>query len=156
MSLVTGNERNEWGHVSTEPVNRKTMMDKRARKIDGVIGDLPTGLTHGDPGAPIGLLGVGLESGPMREAADRLSANGHPVAVLIPRTLWPVPQESIDFVADRERTYIVEHNASGQLAAVLRSAGAPADRIESILRYDGLPFTAADVVDVFMAAEARQ
>ena len=156
MSLVTGNERNEWGHVSTEPVNRKTMMDKRARKIDGVIGDLPTGLTHGDPGAPIGLLGVGLESGPMREAADRLSANGHPVAVLIPRTLWPVPQESIDFVADRERTYIVEHNASGQLAAVLRSAGAPADRIESILRYDGLPFTAADVVDAFMAAEARQ
>ena len=29
QNLVTGNERNEWGLVSAEPVNRKKMIEKR-------------------------------------------------------------------------------------------------------------------------------
>jgi 2-oxoglutarate ferredoxin oxidoreductase subunit alpha len=154
MSLVTGNEHNEWGHVSTEPGNRVRMMDKRARKVEQVLVDLPVALVAGDPQAPVGMLGIGLEVGPMVEAAERLEAHGTPVSVLVPRTLWPVPQETLDFVQAHDRTYVVEHNSSGQLASVLCSVGAPADRIESMLRYDGLPFTARDLVERFLAAEA--
>ncbi len=154
MSLVTGNEHDEWGHVSTEPNNRIRMMDKRLRKIDQILDELPGALVAGDPDAAIGMLGVGLESGPMREAAERLADHGTPVSVLIPRTLWPVLQETLDFIEAHDRTYVVEHNASGQLAGVLRSVGAPADRIASVLRYDGLPFTAGDVVERFLAGEA--
>jgi 2-oxoglutarate ferredoxin oxidoreductase subunit alpha len=156
MSLVTGNEHDEWGHVSTEPGNRVRMMDKRARKVDQVLGDLPGALLGGDPDAAIGMLGVGLESGPLLEAAERLSDHGNPVSVLIPRTLWPVPKETLDFINAHDLTYVVEHNSSGQLASVLRSVGAPADRIASLLRYDGLPFTAGDLVERFLAAEAGQ
>jgi 2-oxoglutarate ferredoxin oxidoreductase subunit alpha len=131
-------------------------MDKRARKVGQVLGDLPGALLAGDPDAAIGMLGVGLESGPLREAAERLSDHGTPVSVLIPRTLWPVPQETLDFIDAHDLTYVVEHNSSGQLASVLRSVGAPADRIASLLRYDGLPFTAGDLVERFLAAEAGQ
>jgi 2-oxoglutarate ferredoxin oxidoreductase subunit alpha len=95
-----------------------------------------------------------MESGPMREAAERLAAAGQEVSVFIPRTLWPVLDETVEFIASRARTYVVEHSASAQLAGLLRSAGAPADRIQSVLRYDGLPFRAADVFDAVQAGEA--
>ena len=50
----------------------------------------------------------------MREASERLAAAaGPPVSVLIPRTLYPVPEETLEFIRSRDRTYVVEHNATG-------------------------------------------
>ena len=152
MNLVTGNEHDEWGHVSTEPINRKRMMDKRARKVDEIRDMLPLGITDGDPTARVGVLGVGLEVGPIREASERLADDGTPVSVLVPRTLYPVLDETLAFIRSHDRTYVVEHNRSGQLATLLRSVGAPGERIESILRYNGLPFTARELVDELRAA----
>ena len=152
MNLVTGNEHDEWGHVSTEPINRKRMMDKRARKVDEIRDMLPLGITDGDPTARVGVLGVGLEVGPIREASERLADDGTPVSVLVPRTLYPVLDETLAFIRSHDRTYAVEHNRSGQLATLLRSVGAPGERIESILRYNGLPFTARELVDELRAA----
>ena len=152
MNLVTGNEHDEWGHVSTEPINRKRMMDKRARKVDEIRDMLPFGITDGDPTARVGVLGVGLEVGPIREASERLADDGTPVSVLVPRTLYPVLDETLAFIRSHDRTYVVEHNRSGQLATLLRSVGAPGERIESILRYNGLPFTARELVDELRAA----
>jgi 2-oxoglutarate ferredoxin oxidoreductase subunit alpha len=153
MSLVTGNERDEWGLVSTDPQNRSRMMAKRARKLERLVPTLPGALRAGDPEASIGLLGVGMESGPMREAAGRLADDGLPVSVLIPRTVWPVPEETIEFIASHHRTYVVEHSGEGQLAGALRSAGALGERIESVLRVDGLPFTAGEIAAVVRDAE---
>ena len=98
------------------------------------------------------LLGVGLEVGPIREASERLADDGTPVSVLVPRTLYPVLDETLAFIRSHDRTYAVEHNRSGQLATLLRSVGAPGERIESILRYNGLPFTARELVDELRAA----
>ncbi len=140
MSLVTGNERNEWGQVDTAAANRVAMVDKRARKIAAVRDDLPLGRRWGDPDATIGMLGIGMELGAMAEATERLAARGFPVSGLQPRTLWPVLDETVEFIRDHERVYIVEHNAEGQLSHLIASVGAPHDRLRSILKYDGIPF----------------
>jgi len=145
MSLVTGNERNEWGHVSTDAINRAAMVDKRMRKIDVVRGDLPTGRPFGEPDAAIGIVGIGMERGPMLEAVDRLAAAGMPISGLQPRTLWPVPEETLRFVRAKERVYVVEHNAEGQLAHLIASVGAPHGRLRPVLRYDGAPFRPAEL-----------
>ena len=50
-SLVTGNERNEWGQVSSDPENRRTMVDKRQRKLDSNLQLLPRGKSWGDADA---------------------------------------------------------------------------------------------------------
>ena len=154
MSLVTGNERNEWGLVSTEPGNRVTMVDKRMRKVESLRPDLPAGTTWGDPSAPIGFLGVGVAVAPMREATERLARAGIAVAGLAPKTLWPVPSETMRFLGARRRTYVVEHNAEAQLAHLLAGCGASFEKLESILRYDGLAFTAGDIVEEIMRREA--
>ncbi len=91
MSLVTGNEHSEWGLVSAAPANRAAMMDKRMRKIESGRAHLPGAREWGSPGATVGLLGIGMTTGVIGEAAERLDAAGLPVACFQPRTLWPVP-----------------------------------------------------------------
>ena len=146
MNLVTGNERDEWGRVSTNAANRVAMADKRARKIDAVTDDLPSGHRFGNPQSAIGLLGVGMQSGVMREAAERLRDRGVEVAGLQPRTVWPVPDETLRFVADKERVYVVEHNHEAQLTQLIASAGASTDTLMSVLKYDGIPFSPGELV----------
>ncbi len=140
MSLVTGNERNEWGHVATGAVNRTAMVDKRIRKIESVRRDLPPGHRWGDPAAGVGMIGIGMELAAMEEATEHLAVAGLPVSGLQPRTLWPVLEETIDFVRAHQRVYVVEHNAEAQLSHLIASVGAPHDRLRSVLKYDGIPF----------------
>lgn len=155
MSLITGNEHDEWGYVSTQPQVRVRMVDKRARKIEQARGLLPAGRRWGEPAARIGLLGAGLELGVMVEAAERLGAAGHAVECLQPRTLWPVPDETLEFIAAHERTYVIEHSAGGQLARVLKAADAPPERLRSVLRYDGQPFRPVDLFEAIVQGESR-
>jgi 2-oxoglutarate ferredoxin oxidoreductase subunit alpha len=154
MSLVTGNEHDEWGRVSTDPGNRAAMMDKRARKIDAVKDDLPKGLRFGDETGPVGILGVGMESGVMREAVERLAVDGISLAGLQPRTIWPVLDETLAFIASRERVYVVEHNHEGQLAQILASIGEANGSVRSILKYDGVPFTPGELIDRIVLEES--
>jgi 2-oxoglutarate ferredoxin oxidoreductase subunit alpha len=153
MNLVTGNERDEWGRVSTNAANRVAMADKRARKIDAVVDDLPSGHRFGDPQAAVGVLGVGMQSGVMREAAERLHDGGVEVAGLQPRTLWPVPDETLRFVADKERVYVVEHNHEAQLTQLIASAGVATGTLMSVLKYDGIPFSPGELAARILGGE---
>lgn len=153
MSLVTGNEHDEWGKVSTNPANRVAMMDKRARKIEAVKDSLPSGLRFGHDTSPIGILGIGMESGVMREAVERLAVAGIPLAGLQPRTIWPVPTDTLEFIASKERVYVVEHNHEAQLTQVVASVGAPLNTLRSILRYDGVAFTPGELANQIATAE---
>ncbi len=153
MNLVTGNERNEWGLVTTEPGMRVRMMDKRSRKIETVRSQLPRAVEWGDTESPIGIIGVGILGGVITEATGRLAEQGHHFHCHRPRTLWPLLQETVDFVNSHERVYVVEQSEGAQLAALLKSEGARADKIVSILKYDGLQFLTAELVETIIEKE---
>ncbi|HLA67261.1 MAG TPA: 2-oxoacid:acceptor oxidoreductase subunit alpha [Acidimicrobiia bacterium] len=155
MNLVTGNEHNEWGQVSIDPENRRTMMAKRARKLTAAAGDLPRAVRWGSDDAEVGVIGFGFTVAPMREAVERLADLGVPVAGLQPRTLWPVPAEVVDFVRAHRVTFVVEHNDEGQLLALLVAAGAPLDRVRGIRRCDGLAFTPGELVERIVGEVGR-
>ncbi len=152
-SLVTGNERNEWGQVSSNPENRRIMVDKRQRKLDSNLHLLPRGKSWGDTDADIGILGIGMELGVIEEAQQRLVAAGLRIKCLQPRTLWPVIDETLDFIRSSRRVYVVEHNQGGQLARLLLSAGASQERIGSIRKYDGEPFSPGELCSGILQAE---
>ncbi len=153
MNLVTGNERNEWGQVSTDPTNRVAMMDKRMRKLETVLPRLPRGRRFGRADAPVGILGIGMQLGVMVEAVELLEADGIAVAGFQPRTLWPVLDETAEFVEARERVYVVEHNAEAQLTHLLASVGIPRERLVPILRYDGVPFRPGELAGRILSEE---
>lgn len=147
MSLVTGNEHDEWGLVSTRPAVRRQMMEKRARKIDLAHDLMPKARRGGVEGANIGILSVGMVCGVVREAVERLREQDLDIEILEPRTIWPVLDETRDFVNSHDRTYIVEMNHEGQLARIITSQGVAAEKIRSIRKVDGTPFRPGELVD---------
>lgn len=145
MSLVTGNERNEWGHVDTGPENRRRMMDKRARKLETISAMLPTAVNWGDASSDIGIIGVGMERGVMRDLTSLLARQNKSAAFHSPRTLWPVLPETLEFIAGKSRVFVIEHNREGQLFRLLGGALASRSHMTNITRYDGRAFSPEDL-----------
>ncbi len=155
MSLVTGNERDEFGRVSTDRINRTRMVDKRALKLERALDELPAARRYGDPAAPIGFVGIGAAFGPILEAMEELESRGLTNRFLQPRTVWPVLEETLEFVAQCERVYVVEQNATGQLAKLLVREGADSAKIRNVLRYDGTPMRSGHIVQDVLAQESQ-
>lgn len=151
--LVTGNEHDEWGLVSARPATRIRMVEKRARKLETVRPELPRGRRSGDPAAPVGLIGFGMQAAVMRESAEQLAEMGIAVQLFRPRTLWPVLADVFEFVSACKRVYVVEQNATGQYAHLLAGAGVPLARLQSVLRYDGVPFRPAELTALIRERE---
>jgi len=146
MNLTTGNEHDEWGLVSTRAANRELMMDKRSRKIDLAHDLMPKARRGGVEGASIGILSVGMVCGVVREAVERLMQQGLDIEILEPRTIWPVLDETKNFISSRDRTYIVEMNHEGQLAGIITGQGVAAEKIHSIRKVNGTPFGPGELV----------
>ena len=147
-SQVTGNEHNEWGHVSVNPTNRIKMMKKRMEKMTLARDDLPASRLFGPPTARIGLIGYGSTSGPILEAQELLKARGVPTRYLQARTIYPVPTHEIGpFLDSVDVAYVVEHNYTGQFLRLLRETLPQHHaKLKSILKYDGSSFRAPELV----------
>jgi 2-oxoglutarate/2-oxoacid ferredoxin oxidoreductase subunit alpha len=146
-SQITGNEHDEWGHVSVNAVNRNKMMEKRMGKLVQARDELPRPRYFGRKEARVGLIGYGSTSGPILEAMDLLDAEGIVTKYLQARTLFPVQQETLGpFFDSVDLAFVVEHNYTGQLARLIREE-MPAyhAKLRSILKYDGFSFRAPDI-----------
>ncbi len=154
MSLVTGNERDEFGRVSTNPENRTRMVEKRAQKIETARADLPRGRRVGDPSSKVGLIGVGSAYGVLLETIEELERGGLTTQLLQPRTIFPVLDETLEFIESCERVYVVEHNATGQLAGIIAHGGGDSKRMRKVLRYDGLPLRPHDIAREILERES--
>ncbi len=148
-SQVTGNEHDEWGHVSVNPVNRAKMMQKRMGKLVQARDDLPGPRYFGPADARVGLIGFGSTSGPILEALDWLEQEGIPAKYYQARTLFPVPEATLaPFLDSVDTAFVVEHNFTGQFARLIREE-MPAyhAKLRSILKYDGFSFRAPELVE---------
>ena len=155
MSLVTGNEHDEFGLVTTDPINRVKMMDKRFKKIEEAKKELPKGRHFGDPDAPIGFIGIGMMYGVILDAMEELEQQGLNTQYFQPRTIWPMLDDALEFIDRCERVYVIDLNAQGQLAHLLMHQGADSNKIISILRYDGLPYRPGYLVNQILEQEEK-
>ncbi|HEY1352339.1 MAG TPA: 2-oxoacid:acceptor oxidoreductase subunit alpha [Ktedonobacteraceae bacterium] len=142
---ATGLEHNQHGHPDYEPEDHVAMTQKRFRKLETAMRELPQPTRYGDDDATVGLIGWGSTEGAIQEAVDRARARGHKVASLHLRVLSPLPDEAIQRFAGSVTTLIVpECNYSGQLAALLGAKyGVQARRVT---KYGGIPFTAGEIL----------
>jgi 2-oxoglutarate ferredoxin oxidoreductase subunit alpha len=149
FSQVTGNEHNEMGHVSVNPVNRVKMMEKRMGKLVHAEPELPVPHLFGPADATVGIIGYGSTFGPIREAQVLLEQRGLPTRFYNARTLFPVPTRSLEpFLASMDVVYVVEHNYTGQFADLIRSALPQHHaKLRSVKKFDGDSFRARELVD---------
>ncbi len=144
--VVTGLEHAEDCKPAYDPPTRRAMMEKRQRKLAGVVADFGSVLHYGDPKPEIGVIGWGSTAGPIREAVEAACAKGISVGGLIPRLLYPSPNELIrPFIESCKKIVVIEGNLTGQYAAYLRSQFPGFDPLQ-FNRYDGVPVRRSDVL----------
>ncbi|MFP4590713.1 MAG: 2-oxoacid:acceptor oxidoreductase subunit alpha [Halobacteriales archaeon] len=154
--LATGNEHNEAGHITEDPMDRVRQMDRRLSKFEAIRADLDDLETshqrlYGPEDADFGLLCWGSTQGVVEEATDRLNDDGHAVRALSVSDLAPYPVEEVAaFIESVDEVLVVEMNATGQFRGLTqRELGAYGDRLTSLLKYDGNPFEPGEVVEGF-------
>jgi 2-oxoglutarate/2-oxoacid ferredoxin oxidoreductase subunit alpha len=152
---ITGNEHDEWGHVSVDSTNRIRMMKKRMEKMVLARDELPPARLFGDASAKIGLIGYGSTSGPIRETQTILAARGVATRYFQARTVYPVPVHELDpFLAGVDVAYVVEHNYTGQFARLIREhLPWHHAKVRSILKFDGYSFRTPQIIGEIKEAQ---
>src|SRR6266702_1998019 len=124
----------------TNPEMRVLMMDKRMRKMEGLLKDCPPPQLFGPANADVTLIGWGSTKGVIREAIAALAEEGITANNLQIRHLVPFHEAEVRGILQASRrTLVVENNYTGQLARHIRAeTGFTVDG--KILKYDGEPF----------------
>jgi len=145
-------EHNENGSITEEADVRVAQMDKRLRKMVGMVEEMSAPGLYGPAEAETTFVCWGSTVGPLREAVDRLNAGaGKPARanLLHMVDLWPMPVDAASRALGTARRLVaVEVNATGQMAQLIRTyTGRLVD--DKILKYDGRPFTPQEIIARF-------
>jgi 2-oxoglutarate ferredoxin oxidoreductase subunit alpha len=146
----TGDEHDELGHITEDPIERVRMMEKRAKKLEVAAREIPLSekLTmFGDPNAEVLLLSWGSPKGAILDALEVLHAEKHSVCFVQCRLLCPLPSDDLaQLLQKAKRRVCIENNYSGQFAGLVReSTGIAMDHL--IVKFNGRPITMDEVYD---------
>jgi 2-oxoglutarate ferredoxin oxidoreductase subunit alpha len=148
---VTGDESDEIGHITEDPVTRDTMVEKRRRKLQTADREIPESLktSHfGREDADLLLISWGSTKGAVLHALLDLEAAGHKVGFLQVRLLNPFPGQAVASAVGRAKRFaVVEANESGQLADLIAMrTGLLAHH--RLVKTNGRPVVPAEVVSL--------
>jgi 2-oxoglutarate/2-oxoacid ferredoxin oxidoreductase subunit alpha len=140
---VTGVEHDETGKPSESAVNRKAQMDKRLRKLNELPKNFYNPIHKNVSHDQADILFVGFIStrGAIEEAMERLEKDGIKVNHAQLRLVHPFPTDELQPLIDNaKQVVVVENNATGQLASIIKMNVGNGHKIKTILKYDGTPF----------------
>ncbi|MFH1032635.1 MAG: 2-oxoacid:acceptor oxidoreductase subunit alpha [Chloroflexota bacterium] len=147
LVVTDSDEHNESGHLIEDAEMRTAQVQKRLRKLFSLKQELSPPLSYGHKKADTTLIGWGSTYGAIHEAVDTLRHEGVSINVLHLNELWPFPEEAVtDAISNANNVYVIENNATGQLARLIK-AETGCDVSSKILKFDGRPFTPAEIVE---------
>lgn len=149
----TGDEHNELGHVTEEPMMRTRMHEKRMRKLetaDREIQEEERVNFFGDEDAPMTIVSWGSPKGAILEAMEMLRKDGFRMNFLQVRIPHPLPKKYIGrILGNASKKIAVEGNYSGQLAGIIREeTGILMDYF--ILKWNGRPMSVEEVYEALL------
>ncbi|SFI24886.1 MULTISPECIES: 2-oxoacid:acceptor oxidoreductase subunit alpha [unclassified Bacillus (in: firmicutes)] len=143
---VTGVEHDETGKPSESALNRSAQMDKRFRKMENIKFNTPVYKNAKYDDADVLLVGFNSTRGAIEEAMERLEQDGLKVNHAHVRLIHPFPtDEMLPLVKDAKRVVVVENNATGQLANIMKMNLGSGEKISSLLKYNGNPFLPKEI-----------
>jgi 2-oxoglutarate ferredoxin oxidoreductase subunit alpha len=147
---LTGDEHNEIGHISEEPVNRTAMVEKRMKKLETADREIPDRERinfFGERSAENVVISWGSPKGAILEAMSRLDREHFSLRFIQFRMIHPFPTRFVvQALAEAKNLIAVENNYSGQLAEIVReNTGIQAGF--RVLKYNGRPMSTTEVYD---------
>jgi len=122
------------------------MVDKRARKLGGLIAELLEPAYTGVAEPQTLLVGFGSTSAAIAEAVSLLNDRGCSIGALAFGDLYPLPQNQLTrYWKHAKAVYSVEQNATAQLAKLIRMETA-FSCTDSLLKYDGRQMSVDDIL----------
>lgn len=150
LSIATGNEHTADGHINEGRENRKIMVDKRAAKVPAMLNEMSAPSAYHEDSETL-LVCWGSSMAAVKEAVDRLRADGLEVGCLHYSNIWPFPAAVTERLLGRaNRFFMVEQNTSAQLGLLIRQETGLKFN-DKIVKYDGRPLVPADI-----AAQVRR
>ncbi len=152
--LTRGSGHDEDAEYSESPEVYARNLDRLAKKIDGMVTDLPAPITI-EGTDPLGIIGYGTTDFAIEEALDSLEATPSYLRI----RSYPFHRQIEDFLTKHERIVVIEQNQQGQMAQLLRMQYPDlAARILSATYYGGLPLSAEfvkEAIENSLEVEAR-
>src|SRR5256886_814535 len=147
---TTGDEHDEYGHITEAPDIRIKMMRKRMRKVElagQVIPDSKKATVHGPKLAPMTLVGWGSSKGAILDGMEHLQSDAIETNFLHVRFVNPCPANVVQLALRPARRKIaIENNYSAQMAGLIREkTGIAMDN--TIVKFDGRPFSQNEVYE---------
>lgn len=143
----TGDESDEFGHITEDPVLRVKMMDKRMSRLDEIIRHVPQSeqfVVHDIQEHTI--VSWGSTKGPILDAIRMLKADGIQVGFVQVKLIHPFPPDISSILADARVVIDVEANHAAHLAKLLRqNTGIEPDYY--ILKYTGRAMTCTEIYE---------
>jgi 2-oxoglutarate ferredoxin oxidoreductase subunit alpha len=169
--FTRGSGHNKFGAYTEDAVEYQEVMDRIARKIQGATKAVPApefrngkspsptppsvsaraktkgGAFRTNKQSKFGLVTVGGCRAACLEALDRMAEDGLQMDFMRVRG-FPFGDEVRKFLESHEKCFVVEQNRDGQLRSLLiLETGVPAEKLESIRYYAGLPMSAQHVIE---------
>lgn len=145
--FTRGTSRDEYAAYTENGAAYKRNMDRLIKKWHTAREYVPPPKFYQEAQqSPDGLLFFGTTRYAAEEALDLLDADQQrPDGILL--RAFPFHQQAIEFLNSHERIFVVEQNRDAQMKSLLMiELGISADRLVSVLNYDGMPITAQQIV----------
>ncbi|MFH1589435.1 MAG: 2-oxoacid:acceptor oxidoreductase subunit alpha [archaeon] len=143
----SSDEHNELGEICEEAENKTAQENKRFRKLDTAMKDIPLPELIGPENADITIVGWGSTKGAIMEAMDYLKEAGIKANFLHFVYIFPFHTQYVTKILNNAKKVVdVEENKSGQLAGIIREfTGFHIEK--KILKYNGRMFYPSEIYD---------
>lgn len=137
------------GHISYDPENHRKMTNIRSEKIERLSKQLtPLTVDQGEEGADVCVVTWGSTYGPASRATTVTRAEGHSVAHVHLRYLYPFAANQCRLMASFKRLLVPEMN-TGQLITLMRANLCPP--ATSLNKITGHPYLVREIKDAIYA-----
>lgn len=151
--FTRGTSHDEYARYTEAPEIWERLFDRIKKKIENGQKFLPKAVEMRSDEARIGIIAYGSNDPAVIEARDLLMKMGLKTDYMRVRSI-PFGDEVRAFIANHERTYVVENNRDGQVRQLLQIQYPEfATKLKKAAHMDGLPISATWVTDQIKAGE---
>lgn len=143
LVVSDSDEHTEDGHLTERLDTHVRMMDKRMKKLEGLVADVFPPLCLGAEKAEIVLVGWGSTHGAIAEALENSERDD--ISYLHFKQVYPLPKNIKTLFKNAKKVIVIENNYSGQFASLLEKHGVTVT--ERIVKYDGEPFGVEELTE---------
>lgn len=141
------------GYITVDPDEIQAMQDRLNQKLMAAVDRFARTDYLPADGAETLVVTYGVTARAAREAVQKETAGGHPVSLLVLKTLWPVPEAAIRRICDGYRRIVVAEMNLGQYVREIEriAAGRP---VAFLGQMDGRLITPDQIVRRIAHAES--